>query len=364
VPANLYVGIMSGTSLDGIDTALVDFGEKSLQCLASHYTPYGDELRDAALALQESGTDELRRAADLANRLGRGYAAAVTALLADAGVPAAAVRAIGCHGQTVRHAPDQGYSIQLNNPAMLAELTGITVVADFRSRDLAAGGQGAPLVPAFHDLQFRRPDRHRIILNIGGIANLTDLAPGRPTSGFDCGPGNMLMDAWAYRHLGIPYDQDGRLALAGSVIPQLLARLMEHPYLAAPPPKSCGREQFNLPWLLAQLAGGETPADVQATLVEFTAAASANAIRHWCGQPLELYVCGGGASNPALMTALHRRLAGCHVGTTVELGLAPDWVEAVAFAWLARCALDRQPGNLPSVTGARGPRILGAIHPA
>lgn len=359
----LFVGVMSGTSLDGIDASLVAF-DQGMHCLATHFAPYDEDLRREALGLQDTGHNELHRAATLANRLSRAYADAVTTLLAGAGVPASAVSAIGCHGQTVRHAPDQGYSIQLNNPALLAELTGISVVADFRSRDIAASGQGAPLVPAFHDGQFRMPDRHRIILNIGGIANLTDLAPRRPTGGFDCGPGNMLMDAWARRHLGAPYDADGRFAAVGRVLPDLLHRLLAHPFLATQPPKSCGREQFGLAWLLEQLSGCEAPADVQATLAEFTVVAAVDAIRHWCGEPAELYVCGGGASNPVVMAGLQRHLPRVHVGTTGEVGLAPDWVEAVAFAWLAWRNLSRLPGNLPAVTGALGPRILGAVHPA
>lgn len=358
----LFVGLMSGTSLDGVDAALVAFDGDRLECRATCYRAFPDDVRGEALALHAAGSNELHRAAVLANRLAGAYAEAVKAVLEAAGVAATAVKAIGCHGQTVRHAPHDGYTLQLNNPALLAELTGITVVADFRSRDIAAGGQGAPLVPAFHAALFRSAEHHRIILNIGGIANLTDLAPDRETHGFDCGPGNMLLDAWTQLHLGQPYDADGRWARQGHMLPQLLDRLAVHPFLTLPPPKSCGREQFNLAWLRTQLAGDERPEDVQATLAAFTARSAASAIVQWCGTPEEVYVCGGGARNAALMEELASRLAGCRIDTTDALQMPSDWVEAIAFAWLARRALRAQPGNLPAVTGARGPRVLGAIY--
>jgi anhydro-N-acetylmuramic acid kinase len=364
VAAEYYVGLMSGTSLDGVDAVLASFADGRSRCLASRYLPFEADLRAEALALHFTGNDELRRAALLANRLAGVYANAVGALLAEANVDKAVIYAIGCHGQTVRHAPADGYSLQLNNPALLAELTGITVIADFRSRDIAAGGQGAPLVPAFHDAVFRNDDRHRVILNIGGIANLTDLAPGRPTLGFDCGPGNMLLDAWAQRHLGIAYDVDGAWSLQGNVLPDLLSRLARHPFLTQPPPKSCGREQFNLDWLDAQLAGNERPQDVQATLTALTAGATADAIERHCAGAEEIYVCGGGAHNGALMSTLCQHLSKCRVAITDSLGLPADWVEAMAFAWLASRTLLGEPGNLPSVTGARGLRLLGGIFPA
>lgn len=361
-----FVGLMSGTSLDGVDAVLVRIEGERPVCVAAHHAPYPAALRDEALALHREAFGELHQAALLANRLARTYAEAVQGLLAklSRGNTPARIRAIGCHGQTIRHVPDQGYSLQLNNPALLAELTGIDVVADFRSRDIAAGGQGAPLVPAFHEAVFRSDDAHRVILNLGGIANVTDLAPGRATTGFDCGPGNMLLDAWASRHLGRPYDEDGAWAARGSVLPALLARLLAHPFLALPPPKSCGREQFNLAWLDGQLAGGEKPEDVQATLTAFTAASVADAVKRFCGMPDELYACGGGAFNRTLMAALAERLPGCRIATTETLDIAPPHVEAIAFAWLAWRTLHRRPGNLPAVTGARGPRVLGAIYPA
>jgi len=366
VAAKFYVGLMSGTSLDGVDAVLAAFDGDKPEFVASHHLPFDDNMRAEALALHERGHDELHRAALLGNRLVRSYAEAVSGLLSKVspdGTPCQ-VRAIGCHGQTLRHQPADGYTLQLNNPALLAELTGITVVADFRSRDIAAGGQGAPLVPAFHDALFRTPDLHRVVLNLGGIANLTDLAPGKPTTGFDCGPGNMLMDAWVQRHHGHRFDADGSWAATGTVLPELLARLRAHPFLALPPPKSCGRAEFNLDWLSRQLEGTERPRDVQATLAAFTAATVADAVRDHCGTPDELVVCGGGARNRTLMKLLAERVPARRTIGTDSLGLPVDWVEAAAFAWLAWRTLRGEPGNLPAVTGARGPRVLGAIYPA
>ena len=361
-PVEYFVGLMSGTSLDGVDAVLVGFAAGRIDCLAAHRIAFDDAIRREALALHAAGHDEMHRAAMLANRLARVYAEAVAALKVSHGETP--VRAIGCHGQTIRHAPELGYTLQLNNPALLAELTGIDVIADFRGRDIAAGGQGAPLVPAFHDAMFRVASRHRVILNIGGIANLTNLAPGKTTTGFDCGPGNMLLDAWAERHLGCPFDEDGRWSRQGSAIPALLDRFRQHPFLTLMPPKSCGREQFNIDWLQSQLSGDEKPVDVQATLVAFSASTIADAVRNHCGRPEELYVCGGGARNSALMTTLSDLLPKCRTATTDFLGLPADQVEATAFAWLAWRTVHRRPGNLPAVTGARGPRILGAIYPA
>ncbi len=312
----------------------------------------------------DAGPDDLHRSALLGNQLARLYANAVSGVLGKAGVPPESVRAIGCHGQTLRHRPDLGYTIQINNPALLAELSGICVIADFRSRDVAAGGQGAPLVPAVHDALFRSPTLHRVILNLGGIANLTNLAPGGATAGFDCGPANVLLDAWAAEHLGQPYDRAGRWAKTGKSLPDLLDRLLTHPFFCVAPPKSCGHEQFNTAWLKSQLTGAEAPADVQATLVALSAISAAQAIQRWCGTPSELYVCGGGAHNDALMGMLDKTMPNVKMAFTDALGIAADWVEAVAFAWLAHRCLQNLPGNLPAVTGARGSRILGAIYPA
>jgi anhydro-N-acetylmuramic acid kinase len=354
---------MSGTSLDGVDAVLVDFSEHPPRKLATFWLPYPDDIRRQAMQLQASGQDEIRRAALLANELARCYAAAVREVLAVAGVNAAQVAAVGCHGQTIRHQPGAGYTVQLNNPALLAELAGIPVVADFRSRDIAAGGQGAPLVPAFHAATFGDPQLHRVILNLGGIANLTDLAPGRPVRGFDCGPGNLLMDAWIESHRGQRYDEGGHWASEGQLVPDLLQRLLADSFFAAAPPKSCGRDEFNSAWLEARLAGSERAEDVQATLLELTAVSVSAAIGHWCGNPQEVFVCGGGARNQALMARLQQHLPDCRVASTDFLGQPADWVEAVAFAWLAWRTLHGEAGNLAEVTGARGPRILGAVYP-
>ena len=360
---SLVAGLMSGTSLDGVDAVVVDFSAGQPRTLATFWLPYPAAIRQQALQLQAAQHDEIHSAALLANELARCYAEAVREVLAGAGVDAAQVAAIGCHGQTIRHQPAAGYSIQLNNPALLAELTGIAVVADFRSRDIAAGGQGAPLVPAFHAAVFADPQRHRVILNLGGIANLTDLNPGQPVRGFDCGPGNLLMDAWIERHRGQRYDEGGEWAAQGQVLPDLLQRLLADDFFAASPPKSCGRDEFNSDWLDARLAGGERPEDVQATLLELTAVSVAAAIGRWCGIPRELFVCGGGARNDALMARLQHHLPDCRVAGTDSLGQPADGVEAVAFAWLAWRTLRGEPGNLAEVTGAAGPRVLGAIYP-
>ncbi|HEY6897878.1 MAG TPA: anhydro-N-acetylmuramic acid kinase [Rhodocyclaceae bacterium] len=359
-----YIGLMSGTSLDGVDAVLVGFSAAGPAPQGAIHHAFPAELRDQALALCTAGSDEIHRAAMLGNALAEHYAEAVGQLLEATGMAPAEIAAIGCHGQTLRHRPEAGYTVQIGNSALLAERSGITVVSDFRSRDIAAGGQGAPLVPAVHEALFRQPNRHRVILNLGGIANLTNLAPGQPVTGFDCGPANMLLDAWASRYLGRAYDQDGRWAANGTISESLLHTLLTHPFLAEAPPKSCGREQFGIAWLDGLLAGPESPADVQAPLVAFTGHSAAEAIQAWCGSPEELYVCGGGARNPLVMATLQRELPATAVATTDTLGLPAEQVEAFAFAWLARQCLLRQPGNLPSVTGAAGPRVLGAIHPA
>ena len=361
---SLVVGLMSGTSLDGVDAVLVDFSAGHPHTLSTVWLPYPAAIRQQALQLQSVQPDEIHSAALLANELARCYAEAVRQLLVNAGVSAPQIAAIGCHGQTIRHQPAAGYSVQLNNPALLAELSGITVIADFRSRDIAAGGQGAPLVPAFHAAVFGDPARYRVILNIGGIANLTDLNPGQPVRGFDCGPGNLLMDAWIERHRGLYYDEAGHWASQGLVLPELLHALLNDVFFTRNPPKSCGRDEFNIPWLERHLAGGERPEDVQATLLELTAVSATQAIGRWCGRPAELFVCGGGARNLALMARLQHHLPDCRVASTDSLGQPADWVEAVAFAWLAWRTLRGEAGNLAEVTGASGPRVLGAIYPA
>ncbi len=361
---DLIIGLMSGTSLDGVDAALVDFSTPTPSVVATAYLAYPADLREHLSRLHRPGQDDLHQAALLANRLADIYAKGVHAVLDLAGTQQTAVRAIGCHGQTIRHLPQSGYSLQLNNPALLAELTNITVIADFRSRDIAAGGQGAPLVPAFHSTCFRDALRHRVILNIGGIANLTNLPPHGPTSGFDCGPGNMLLDAWAHQHLKCNFDEGGRWAATGKILPELLAKLLAHDFFRLDPPKSCGSEQFNLPWLTDCLTGNEAPAAVQATLIQLTALSIQQAMLNWCGDFEEVYLCGGGVHNTALRRSIETLLPQAVVHTTEVLGLPPDWVEAVAFAWLAHRTLTGLPGNQPEVTGAHGLRILGAIYPA
>jgi anhydro-N-acetylmuramic acid kinase len=361
-----FIGIMSGTSLDGVDAALVDSAQAAPVLLQTHFCPYDAELREQLLALHQPGHNELDRAAVLGNRLSRLYAQATMDLLEKAGIPAQLIAAIGCHGQTIRHCPEAGrhYTIQLINAALLAELTRITVVADFRSRDIAAGGQGAPLVPAFHAAVFKHAMCHRVIVNIGGIANITSLDPAGPVIGFDCGPGNLLMDAWCLRHTGKTYDEDGQWAATGRVIPALLEDFLADDFFARQPPKSTGRDLFNTQWLEKKICGDEAPQDVQATLLQFTATAIARAIQAHCPSAAEVYLCGGGAHNGLLRHRLIDSLPGRTVTLTDQLGVAADWVEAFAFAWLAQQTMLRKTGNLTEVTGAKGNRILGAIYPA
>ena len=361
---DLYIGLMSGTSMDGIDAVLSDFSGGRPAVLADFALPYPAGLREELLALQTPGDNELDRAARLGNMLADLYAAAVRGALEAAGLPAGQIAAVGCHGQTVRHAPQAGYTLQLNNPARLAETCGIAVVADFRSRDIAAAGQGAPLVPAFHQAVFADADEARVVLNLGGIANLSRLVPSQPVIGFDTGPGNMLMDSWTQRHRRQAFDRDGDWAASGAVLPELLARLLAEPYFAQPAPKSTGRDLFDAAWLDTRLSGHEAPADVQATLAELTAASAAEAIRTAAPRAAAVYVCGGGARNPHLLRRLAVHLPGVAVAATDALGVPAQQVEALAFAWLARACLRGEPGNLPAVTGAVGPRILGAIYPA
>ena len=364
--AAYYIGIMSGTSLDGIDAVLADFEASRPVLLDSFYLPYPAKLREQLKELHFPGHDELHRAAMLGNQLARHYAEAVAGLLRKSGVAPYEVAAIGCHGQTVRHCPEAeaGYTIQLCNSPLLVELTGIRVVSDFRSRDIAAGGQGAPLVPAFHQALFADPYVHRVIVNIGGISNLTDLPRSGNVTGFDCGPGNAMMDEWCARHTGQAYDEDGRWAATGNAIPLLLEKLLGLPFFSLPPPKSVSRELFSITWLDGYLEGEESPADVQATLLELTVTGIARCILDYCGDAAEIYVCGGGARNSHLIGSLQVALPGRKVALTDNLGVDADWLEAFAFAWLARQVIHGMPGNISSVTGAKGERLLGAIHPA
>ncbi|HEX4781866.1 MAG TPA: anhydro-N-acetylmuramic acid kinase [Usitatibacter sp.] len=360
----LFVGLMSGTSLDGADAALVDFSSGTPRTLAFATVPFSDELREQLLALSAPGRDSLDLSGRVTLELSQLYARAVEAVLAGAGVDRKAVAALGCHGQTVRHRPDLGFTIQLNDPARLAELTGIDVVADFRRRDMAAGGQGAPLVPAFHEAVFRHPTRARAVVNIGGISNVTWLPPGRKTVGFDCGPGNVLLDGWARRHLGAHYDEDGKWAARGHTDSALLERLLGEPFLGSPPPKSTGRELFRLEWLEDRLPRDYAPADVQSTLADFTARAIVDSIDRFCESTDEIYLSGGGARNAALVSRIEGLAGARPVAQTDVLGVPTAHVESMAFAWLAMKCVRREPVDLTASTGARAPRVLGAIYAA
>jgi len=361
-----FIGLMSGTSMDGIDAALVEFDAASLDILQTHSHAYPDDVRrQLPVAMRTPNLREADDVAALHKRIGECFRDAANALLDAAGIDAAAITAIGSHGQTVRHEPDcaEPFSLQIGDPEIIATGTGITTVADFRSADIQLGGQGAPLAPAFHEWLFRREHSARVVVNIGGIANITVL-PGasEPATGYDTGPGNTLMDAWIREHGDATFDRNGAWAASGDLEEALLLALLQDPYFAAPPPKSTGFEYFNLDWLRAAGIGDTDPASVQATLAELTAASIANAIHSSAAPGSEVLVCGGGVHNAELMRRLAARLPGDRVATTAAAGLDPDWVEAVAFAWLAMRRLQERPGNLPSVTGASGPALLGSVH--
>ncbi len=362
--STLYIGLMSGTSMDGVDGVLADFAGGAIRTLEAAFVPFPAALRESLMALQAAGSNEIEREAQAANGLAHCYAECARALLPAATGP---VCAVAVHGQTTRHRPELGFTRQTNNPALLAELIGIDVIADFRSRDVAAGGQGAPLVPAFHQAQFGVPDQTRVVVNIGGIGNISVLHADGRVGGFDTGPGNVLMDGWIGRHHGRDYDADGAWSAGGKVDPSLLAALLAEPYFALPAPKSTGRDLFHMDWLDARLAGFDhlSPQDVQATLTALTARSIADGIAGQAEQVEAVYVCGGGAYNGALLRALGAALGGAtKVESTAALGVAPNRVEALAFAWLGYRFTQRLPGNLASVTGAQGPRILGALYPA
>jgi len=363
-----FIGLMSGTSMDGVDGVLARFDGSTVSVLASTHLVMPEALRAECLALNHPGPNELHRAAVAGIALSRLYAETVHLLLTNAHYAATEVAAIGCHGQTVRHQPSLGYTLQLVNGALLAELTGITSVVDFRSRDIAAGGQGAPLVPAFHQAVLGSSSVHRTIVNIGGFSNLSALRPGQAAIGFDCGPGNALMDAWIQEHQGLRYDQDGAWAQSGALNEMLLNRLLAHPFFTLSPPRSTGRDMFNMPWLkeVLSLRGCVAiPAqDVQRTLLELAARAIADSIQQFTPSSAEVWVCGGGAYNTALMNRLQALLAPRLVNRTGAIGMQEDQVEALAFAWLAQRTIQGEAGNLISVTGAQGPRILGAVYPA
>jgi anhydro-N-acetylmuramic acid kinase len=369
----LFIGLMSGTSLDGVDGVLVEFpaeSDRALQIRGHVWQAFAPDLRDELRALNTSGPDELHRAALAGNALARLYAEVASMVLIETGVSARDVRAIGAHGQTVRHCPKAfdgtGYTLQIVQPALLAELTDIDVVADFRARDVAAGGQGAPLVPAFHKALFAQTGRNVAVLNLGGIANLSLLPSSGPVTGFDCGPANVLLDHWHQRHRGQPFDRDGEWAAGGSVLPELLGALLAEPYFSRLPPKSTGRDLFDAGWLERKLAphANADPRDVQATLAELTATSIASDLLRYAPATEALWVCGGGAHNGDLCHRLRARLPRVHMRSTQECGLSPTQIEAAAFAWLARAFVAGAAGNIESVTGARGPRRLGAWYPA
>lgn len=367
--AGTYVGLMSGTSLDAVDAVVLRIqGSGQGQVAGGASVDIPAALRAELLALNTPGHDELGRAAQASSQLARLYALAVQNALEATGLAASDICALGAHGQTVRHRPDLGYTIQLNAPALLAELTGIDVIADFRSRDMAAGGQGAPLVPAFHAAQFP-PNGTRVVLNLGGIANITVLDADGTIRGFDTGPANMLMDAWVRRHRQLAFDTNGEWAASGHPLPLLLQSMLEDPWFAMPPPKSTGRDDFNEAWLIGKLRacyGTEKErwpkaVDIQATLLQLTVRSVATAIRQYASEAREVLACGGGAKNTVLMAALQSALP-CPVETTDHYGLPAQWVEAAAFAWLAWCYDNARQAGLPAVTGARRPTVLGCRH--
>jgi len=356
-----YVGLMSGTSVDGVDAVVADFSDGKVKTLGHVHVPFAPALRAQLQALMASGADEIERAGDASVALAKVYAEAAAALLKKTGLKASDIAAIGAHGQTVRHRPERGFTLQINQPALIAELTGISVVADFRSRDVAAGGQGAPLVPAFHAAVFQS-DKPRAVVNIGGIANVT-LLPAKgssePVRGFDTGPGNTLLDAWCERHTGKPFDDGGAWGASGRVDEMLLASMLDDAYFRQAPPKSTGRERFNTAWADYKLAASAqrcAAEDVQATLAALTVRSINDALVSAGAR--ECFVCGGGVFNETIMRALP------NAQSTAVLGVDPMHVEALAFAWLARQCFASAPGNVPAVTGAKGPRVLGAVYPA
>lgn len=356
-----FIGLMSGTSLDGIDAALVEFSGASIQCSETYFQAYSDTLKKKLLSLHHAANDELALSLRVSNEISDLYADAVLSLLKKAQVKSESIQAIGAHGQTIRHVPEHGYSCQLLNSARLAEKTGVNVVSDFRSRDIAAGGQGAPLVPAFHQACFAHPAENRAVVNIGGIANVTYLPHSGQVTGFDTGPGNLLLDHWAQLKIGKTYDKGGQWAKSGQVIDSLLNNMLAEPYLLLTPPKSTGRDLFNAKWLQQHILYPHCkPEDVACTLVEFSAKTIIEQTNRFCHKIHSIYLCGGGTHNAYLKERI-QSLSPVTVKTTDALGINSDWVEAIAFAWLAKQFVDRKPGNIPAVTGAAGPRILGTM---
>ena len=362
----LYIGLISGTSMDGVDAALVEFGEHSADMLGGRTIPYPDALREELfVAARAPDTCTADVIGTLDHWVGECFRDAALELLQGAGVDPARVRAIGSHGQTIRHRPDleRPYTLQIGNADIIAKGTGIDCVSDFRNADLALGGQGAPLVPPFHEWLLRSPHADRCVLNIGGIANITILPAGPgPIRGFDTGPGNTLMDTWIGRHRGLPFDEGGQWASGGTPVPSLLQAMLTDPYFAKAPPKSTGFEYFNEAWLSVLLAADPEPADVQATLAELTAVTITDAIARYAAKTREVFVCGGGVHNSDLLHRIGGHLRGMTVSSTADTGLDPDRVEACAFAWLAMRRVRCETGNAPGVTGARRETVLGALH--
>jgi len=360
----LFIGTISGTSVDGLDIALLDLSD-GIRFEASTTTPFPTALRQELLALGQPGDDDLDRIGALDAALGEFIGDAINSFIALRGLEPALIAAIGSHGQTIRHRPEGSnpFTWQIGDPNHIAERTGITTVADFRRRDMAAGGQGAPLVPAFHEALFGDAAEARVVVNIGGISNITHLAgQGATVTGFDTGPGNALLDTWCERHTGAIFDRDGAWARKGRLEPRLLEALLTEPYLVSPPPKSTGREAFNLKWLARFEPDDYAPENVQRTLLEFTARTLVDGVHRWAQPAMRLIVCGGGRLNGYLLERLSA-LAGIPVDVSEALGYDGDAMEAAAFAWLAARRLDLQSGNAPGVTGAEGPRVLGAVYP-
>ncbi len=372
MPDGLLVGLMSGTSVDGIDCALLEASEDGVKLVHTLSHPIPDPVRQGIARISHSGEDEIEQLGILDRQLGQLFAQAASNLLHDARVASTDVCAIGSHGQTVRHRPPSGghassesFTLQIGDPNTIAEITGITTVADFRRRDMAAGGEGAPLAPAFHASAFSAPNIDRAIVNIGGIANISLLHGETLVAGFDCGPGNTLMDHWIMRHRSQPFDHNGDWAASGTPHRALLEKLLQHPYLRLKGPRSTGKEAFNLGWLDAMLdkLPDPGPQSVQATLAEYTALTIAQAISDSELAVSEVYICGGGAHNDYLLERLENAMPGTRIANTGELGIDADWVEAATFAWLAGRTLEGLTGNAPAVTGAKAERVLGAIYP-
>ena len=354
--------------MDAIDAVLVRFEtDNSLETTETFSTPFPQAIRQTLQALiKPDWTGSLKEIANLNATLGALYAQTAQALIEKSNITKDQIIAIGNHGQTVWHQPDiePRFSWQLGDANQIAEITGVTTVADFRNRDIAAGGEGAPLVPAFHQSMFASPHTCRVVVNIGGISNISVLSPHKATIGFDTGPGNGLMDAWCSQEKSLPYDQNGEWASSGQCDPVLLEKLLQDPYFSRPYPKSTGKEYFNLKWLERHLDSDTTVQDVQATLLELTAFSIHQSIMEASSGVEEVYICGGGAKNTALLHRLQALMRSVTVAKTDTLGIDADWVEAIAFAWLARQTMKGLPGNLPSATGADDYRVLGAIYPA